>query len=311
MIIRIALLILTTVYCTFSSAQKTETVYLDPRDSSSNVYVVIYPPKSPWKGYMFLVPGMFQRPADVLVQTDLPKHAAQQGVLTIIPTFKTGIGSFGVDTATQSSLQQLLDHVIGKYKLSNEPFYLGGFSIGGTCALKYAELAIRDNYKIKPAAVFAIDSPLDFERMYLSMEREERLNPVGSPSSEETVYMINRFNKEFGGSPRKVQHNYHRISPYSFNDTAQYAIKPLKSLPLRLYTEPDVTWWLNEGIDYTGMNSIDFAALANELRRLGNKKVELITTSNKGFRKPANTKHPHSWSIVDPVDLVKWLMLAK
>ena len=59
------------------------------------------------------------------------------------------------------------------------------------------------------------------------------------------------------------------------------------------------------------MNAFDFAAMTNELKRLGNTKVQLITTANKGFRKPGDNRHPHSWSIVDPVDLVSWLLDQK
>jgi len=68
------------------------------------MYVIVYPPKNSWSGYMCLIPGMFQKPMDVLTQTELPKYAARQGILAIIPTFKTGISSIGVDSASQSSL---------------------------------------------------------------------------------------------------------------------------------------------------------------------------------------------------------------
>ena len=252
--------------------------------------------------------SFFVRP---LLSTDLPLYAAQQGILTIIPTFKTGIASFGIDTATQNSFVEFLDHVTRRHKLNELKFYLGGFSIGGTCALKYTELAFSNKHLVRPSAVFAIDAPLDFERMYYTMMREKRLAAIGSELAEEGEYMLNRFKKEFGGTPVEVPANYHKLSPYSFNDTTQLAIKPLVNCPIRLYTEPDVQWWLKEGVDYTGMNSLDFAAMTNELKRLGNKKITLITTTNKGFRKPGNMRHPHSWSIAEPKDLVRWMLTHK
>jgi hypothetical protein len=304
-------LVATFLFCTYSNAQKTETVYLNPKDSSSNLYVAVHPPTSSLKGYLFLIPGMFQKPQDVLVQTNLPRLAAQQGILIIIPTFKTGIASFGLDTATQASFLELLDYVTAKHKLTGKPFYVGGFSIGGTCALKYAELALSNNYPIKPSAIFAIDSPLDFERMYNSMQREMRFPGTASYILEENNYMIGRFRKEFGGTPAETLTSYHLLSPYSFSDTTQQAIKPLINLPIRLYTEPDVLWRLQDGLDYYGMNAFDFAALTNELKRMGNKNVQLITTTNKGYRKPGNKKNPHSWSIVEPNDLVMWLLAQK
>lgn len=293
--------------CKISMAQKFEKVCLNAKDTTSNFYIIVYPSKLPYNGYMFLIQGMYQEAEDVFIQTELPMYAAQQGILTIIPIFKTGISSLGIDSATQASFLEILNHVTSKHKLIGQPFYVGGFSIGGTCAIKYAELALRNNYPIKPAAVFAIDSPLDFERFYNTILRETRL-PVSTDNSQaEIKYMLNRFVNEFEGSPSTNLLNYQKMSPYSFTDTMQYAIKPLANLPLRFYTEPDVSWWLKDGADYSGMNAFDLAAMTNELIRMGNTKVELITTENKGYRKPDNERHPHSWSIAEPKDLVKWL----
>ena len=294
-----------------SSGQKSEIVYLNKEDSSANLYILIYPPKLPWKGYMLLIPGMFQKARDVMIQTDLPKYAAQQGILTIIPTFKTGILSFGIDTATQASVLDMLNHISTKYKLTSQPFFIGGFSIGGTCALKYAETALSNNYPIKPSAVFAIDAPLDFERMYNTIQRELRFPNTGQEILEENSYMLKRFEKEFGGTPFQALDNYYQLSPYSFSDTSRRAIRSLINLPIRFYTEPDILWWIREGVDYSGMNSFDLAAITNELRRLGNKKATLIATTNKGYRRPGNKRHPHSWSIVESKDLVNWLLSQK
>lgn len=294
--------------CKISPAQKTQTVYLNPKDSSKNKYIIIYPPKLPWKGCLFLIPGMFQKAQDVLVQTTLPIHAAQQGLLTVIPTFNMGISSFGIDTASQASLLEIMDHVVKTNKLNNEPFYIGGFSIGGSCAIKFAELALSNNYPIKPVAIFALDAPLDFERMYTNTLREIRLPGSGEDALAESNYMQKVFLKVFGGTPTEKLTNYYSLSPYSFNDTTQKAIRPLVNLPIRLYTEPDIHWWLKDGIDYSLMNAFDFAAVTNELKRMGNKKIELITTYNKGYRLPDKIRHPHSWSIAEPKDLVRWLL---
>ena len=54
---------------------------------------------------------------------------------------------------------------------------------------------------------------------------------------------------------------------------------------------------------------MDHAALINLLRVAGNARAELITTTGKGYR-PDGRRHPHSWSIVDELDLVRWLLLA-
>ena len=55
------------------------------------------------------------------------------------------------------------------------------------------------------------------------------------------------------------------------------------------------------------MNAIDLAALVNQLKILGSKKAELITTTAKGFQEDGS-RHPHSWSIVDEKELVEWFV---
>jgi hypothetical protein len=44
-----------------------------------------------------------------------------------------------------------------------------------------------------------------------------------------------------------------------------------------------------------------------DLKKDGFKHVELITTENKGYRANGQ-RHPHSWSIVDGKDLIKWML---
>jgi dienelactone hydrolase len=288
------------------SNPKIEKVFLDKSDSTKNCYTIIYPPKLPWKGYLFLIPGFGETAEDVLQQTDLPKKLAQSGILTIIPTFQDGVLSLGVDSLSQQSFDRILKDLTSKHKLLDLKFYVGGFSIGGSCAIKYAE-----NSTVKPTAVFAIDPPLDWERFYNSAKRDIRLSK-DNEANQENVYMIDRLEKETGGSPTTNLTEYYAISPYSFSDTTQSAIKKLTKMPLRIYTEPDINWWLKErGADFTSMNATECSAMINELNRLGNQNAELITTQNKGYRKPDNRRHPHSWSIVDNDKLIKWLLKQK
>jgi esterase/lipase len=255
---------------------------------------------------LFLIPGFGETAEDVLQQTDLPKKLAQSGILTIIPTFQDGVLSLGVDSLSQQTFDRILKDATSKHKLLDLKFYVGGFSIGGSCAIKYAE-----NSTVKPTAVFAIDPPLDWERFYNSSKRNIRLSK-DSEANQESLYMIDRLEKETGGSPTTNLSEYYKLSPYSFSDTTQTAIKKIITIPLRIYTEPDINWWLKErGADYTGMNSTECSAMINELNRLGNQKAELITTQNKGYRKPDNRRHPHSWSIVDNDELIKWLLKQK
>jgi esterase/lipase len=304
---KINLLTLTLFTSIISYGQRIETVYLNTKDSTTNMYVAVIPENEQVKSFMVLLDGFGNSPKDVLTQTDIPKYASQQGILTIIPLLKTGPSYFGSDTASQQSLKEIINLVVIKYKLKGKDLYIGGFSIGGTCAVKYSELSIQKNYPIKPKAVFAIDPPLDWERYYNAAKRVVRLSNPAKVNGE-VFYMIDRIKKEMKGTPKTALKNFYIHSPYSFSDTTQKAIKNLIKTPIMIISEPDIQWWLKErGYDYSYNNITDHAAMINELQRLGNNNAVLVTTRDKGYRKPNNMRHPHSWSIADPGQIIKWL----
>ena len=300
------------IFLTFVSAasfaQRVQTVYLDPKDSTANMYIVVQPENGPVKAFMFLLDGFGGSPKDVPIQTKLPMIAAKQGILSIIPMLQTGRLYFGSDNASQQSLKALIERVVVTYHLQGKDLYVGGFSIGGTCVVKYAELAVKENYPIKPKAVFAVDPPLDWERFYNSAKRVVRISDPGKVIPEVT-YMIGRIEKEMKGTPASAPEHYYEQSPYSYTDTSQRAIKNLVNTPIMIISEPDIQWWLGQmGYDYYGINIIDHAAMINELQKLGNKKAVLVTTTGKGYRQPSNGRHPHSWSIADPALVTSWLL---
>lgn len=301
------LLVLTLFTSIISNGQKIETVYLNAKDSTSDMYIAVAPENGQAKSFMVLLDGFGNSPKDVLFQTDIPKYASQQGILTIIPILKTGPTYFGSDSASQQSLKEIISLVVTKYDLNGKDFYIGGFSIGGTCAVKYAELSVQADYAIKPKAVFAIDPPLDWERYYNGAKRVVRLSDPTKVNGE-VFYMIDRIQKEMEGTPTTALKNFYDHSPYSYSDSTQKAIKNLIQTPIMIFSEPDIQWWLKErGYDYTYNNITDHAAMINELQRLGNKKAVLVTTTDKGYRTPSNMRHPHSWSIADPKQIIKWL----
>ena len=304
---KINLLILTLFTSIISYGQRIETVYLNTKDSTANMYIAAVPENEQVNSFMVLLDGFGNSPKDVLLQTDIPKYASQQGILTIIPILKTGPSYFGSDTASQQSLKEIINLVVTKYQLKGKNLYIGGFSIGGTCAVKYSELSVQENYPIKPKAVFAVNPPLDWERYYNAAKRVVRLSNPAQVNGE-VFYMIDRIEKEMNGTPKTALNNFYTHSPYSFSDTTQKAIKNLIETPIMIISEPDIQWWLKErGYDCYYNNIIDHAAMISELQRLGNRNAVLVTTSDKGYRKPNNMRHPHSWSIAEPEQIIKWL----
>ncbi len=290
-----------------SYGQKVERTYLNKQDSTSNMYITVAPENGDVKSFMVLLDGFGNSPKDVMSQTDIPKFASQHGILTIIPLLSTGPKYFGTDTASQNSLKAIIHHVTTRYPLKGKDFYIGGFSIGGSCAVKYAELSIQHNYPTKPKAVFAINPQLDWERYYNAAKRVVRLSDSADVNAE-VFYMLERIEQEMKGTPQTALQNYYDQSPYSFSDTTQKAVRNLINTPIMLITEPDIQWWLKErGYDISYNNITDHTAMINELQRLGNKKAVLVTTTNQGFRKPNNVRHPNSWSIASPEQIINWL----
>ena len=112
-----------------------EKVFLDEKDTTKNCYTLLYPPKLPYTGYLFLMPGFGETAEAVLEQTDLANQLALNGILTIIPTFQDGVLSFGVDRPSQQTFDKIIKDVRSKHQLIYPKFYVGGFSIGGSCAI--------------------------------------------------------------------------------------------------------------------------------------------------------------------------------
>lgn len=304
---KIKILLLSLFISINSYGQRIETFYLNEKDSSSNMYVAVFPKGENVKSFMILLDGFGNSPHSVLSQTEIPKFATKNGILTIMPVLKTGATYWGSDSASQQSLKEIIEFIVSKYRLTDKDFYIGGFSIGGTCAVKYAELSVQENYALKPKAVFAINPVLDWERYYNGAKRVVRLSDT-TKVNDEVFYMIERIENEMNGTPQTALENFHSQSPYSFCDTTQTAIKNLIKIPIMIISEPDLQWYLKErNYDCSYNNITDQTAMINELQRLGNQNAILILTTNKGYRKPNNERHPNSWSIADPKKLIKWL----
>lgn len=152
---------------------KMDQVFLDEKITTKYCYTILYPPILPYSGYIFLMPG-FGETLEVVLQTDLTNKLALDDLLTIIQTFQDEVLSIGRDHLSQQTFDKILIDITSKHQLIDKKFYVNGFSIGGSCAIKYAE-----NVAIKPTAVFAIDSALDFDRLNNSAKRSIRLSKDG------------------------------------------------------------------------------------------------------------------------------------
>lgn len=59
--------------------------------------------------------------------------------------------------------------------------------------------------------------------------------------------------------------------------------------------------------DFYDINALDQAAMINQVRILGNENAEFISALGKGYRLNG-TRHPNSWSIAEPNELMEWII---
>jgi hypothetical protein len=125
--------------------------------------------------------------------------------------------------------------------------------------------------------VFAVDAPLDFGRFWRGETLAARRGAHPRFVNEATAVLAD-MRRVLGGSPDEVPAHYLRSSPFSAFAEGGGQARLLSDIPVRLYTEPDIQWWME------------------------NRKVDYYV------RGPMGTAPPHSWSIVHEDELQAWLL---
>jgi hypothetical protein len=122
--------------------------------------------------------------------------------------------------------------------------------------------------------------------------------------------ILEALRSNLGGSPDEVPDAYRRTSPLLAFAPDGGNAGLLRTTPVRLYTEPDIGFWIEHyAADYYSINAVDAAAMINQLRILGNARAQLVVTHGKGVRPDlGGIRLPHAWSIVDEADLARWMV---
>ncbi len=281
--------------------------YFDKTDSTKN-YAIYYRPNGPAHRLLILLPGMGESPQMTEIETDIPEVAAANGMLTAIICNNEGNLSFQIDGNAQHYLDSIIPLLLHRNNIPNDAYYLGGFSLGGTGVIKYVQHCNVYDIKLKPRAVFSIDPPLDFVRLYKVYDNW--MNDSTSFAANKPLYkmMLQKMSTYFRGDLNTAYDNYVKLSPYCFEDKNKFGVQLFSTMPLKIYCEPDYNWALNEKHwSAYDLNVLDNVSFVNELQKYGNKQAQIVLTQNKGFRKILKFKHPHSWSIADAAETVKWL----
>ena len=236
----------------------------------------------------------------------LPVLLRQRGIATVQPDIRPW--TMFLRREEIEGLGAVVDHAAGRLGVPSISVVAGGISLGGTGAVRYTEeCLIRGCGRAAPAAVFAVDAPLDMRRLW------DATNTMAAWGAEEgnlpeAVVVLERLAVALGGPPSAAPAAYLGSSAFAYTDRRGGNARVLVDTPVRLYIEPDMDYWIGERrYDYYTINAFDAAAMVNRLLILGNTRAELIVTSGKGYR-PDGTRNPHSWSIVDEPELADWIV---
>lgn len=203
----------------------------------------------------------------------------------------------------------MLADAVEQLECPPDKLVLGGFSAGGVGAVRYGEVAVQGSLPgaFRPCAIFAVDPPLDLHRWYRGLQLMVQRN-YPSPSLEEAKVVIQVLHYILGGAPDEVPEAYAHASAVTAFAEQGGNLKYLRDIPIRMYTEPDVLFFLEHVTDLYSLNALDVIFAINELRAMGNEQAELIVTSGKGYRPDlGGIRLPHAWSIVDETNLASWI----
>jgi len=285
-------------------AQHTEKIWFDKSDSVYGYYTTIAPSGPRIQGALVLLDGYGGNADGFFADTKLHNVAYANEILTVcIPT---GMHLYA-DSSMLALMNRILAEVVTRYQLRKNQFAIGGFSSGGTLALRYAELCHEQPaaFAILPNAVFDIDSPVDLVELFKSSERELKKDGKGWWLGESQM-IIDRFNKELGPVTGDVK-NYRAASPFLNSITGPGNEQWLKATAVRSYHDVDVNWYIqNRGRSLYETNTLQASAFINQLVQEGNRQAEFISSKIQG-RRANGQRHPHSWNIADEIDLIQWL----
>lgn len=272
------------------------------KDTPNFYYKII--PKGKPVGMIIVLPGGGESPERVMNQIYLDELAVQKNLIVVFPGFEDGDFKMNIE---RKFLDRIAKDIVEKHKISKDKIAIGGLSYGGMLAVKYAETAVRDQdtYFI-PNSIFALDPPLDYEKMYYQLNRDIERN-----FSEIAVNEARYFNKEMIeaiGYPDKNKENYIKESMFLYTEKDGGNAKYLMNIPILMYTEPGIMWQMNNrGRDLYDTNCISITAMMNLLKLKGHKNADLVIVNDRGVR-PEGFRHPHSWSIMDPEECLNWIL---
>ncbi|MCB9252198.1 MAG: hypothetical protein H6605_06995 [Flavobacteriales bacterium] len=301
---RIILTLCLIVFYKNACTQTLKRIDLDTSDFFSGHYHVVEPQSDNIEGVLVLIAGFGQRAEDTPPETKMHNVSYVNNILTIF--FAAG-NKLYADSMTQAKISTVLIDVMKRYNVKGDKFVIGGFSAGGMIALRYVELCneFPKRFPVKPKGVFVVDSPIDFFTIWSELEEaaKYKYSEVAVEEAERAMKLI----KEDHGDPVVNFTYYAGINPFSMDKKNGENEKYLSNTAVRVYHDVDISWWLqNRNQSVSGSNYLVTSELINRLILMGNKRAEFMQSYQTGYRSNGQ-RHPHSWSIVNEVELIQWM----
>lgn len=279
----------------------------DIYDGDNNLKQLYYHalvPEGKINGALILMPGTWETTEHLISSTQTLCETAYKNQLAVL------VLSINQRLTLTDNIVSLMNTMIGdainRYGIPKHKIVIGGWSMGGLFSLRYTELSNQDSARtiVKPQGVFSCDGPSDLENIYKMFQMKLKKYPENS----EATYGIGELVKYCGGTPENAPEKYRYFSSFSYASADGGNAKYLLKTPVRIYNDLDANWWMqNRGLDMYFMNGLDQTAMVQILNDMGNKKAEFINAFQKGYR-IEGYRHPHSWSIVEPYDCIRWIL---
>ncbi len=261
-------------------------------------------PTTNLKKVLVLFGGFPEKPEDIKREFKIIKIAKENSIAVIYMNYNQKLW---LEKTEKQNLAEQLKSIFIKNKLPTDEIYIGGFSSGGNVSLLISSYLIKNKtFRLEPKGVFIADSPIDLLALYKSSEKNLTQN-FSEVAVLESTWIIENLGEQLG-NPNNDISKYQELAVYTAESNSINNLKGLKNTKIRLYTEPDTLWWKeNRMEEYKQMNAYYIKKLYESLKKSGFQKVEYIPTRNKGYRENGD-RHPHSWSIIDKKELIKWIM---
>ena len=255
---------------------------------------------------LVLFDGGAGKASKIIPETSLPDSAVGYKFKTI------GIdqSNFFISDSTYLRIRTIIKYVMKKEGIKQNLF-VGGFSLGGFTSIRFSEMAVEKNdTSMIPSAIFSIDPPLDHldfvDYCLRELKRQcpnEAANKLGKA---EANWILSYYEQNFG-SYLQDSTAYIKHSCFTATQSDGGHGKYLKNVPVNMIHEIDIMWLIEERCrDLSDANAVISSKFINFLIGLGNKEATITLTSDKGYRADGS-RHPHSWSIAEPIPTLDWL----